>query len=120
MEDIVEALDAVVPHESLYAQTNDDGGYVLDTIADKTSSEDAINDKILVKDMLQSLDKRSRQVIILVTLRKRHSSRLQKNLGFPKFRFPESKKRFYSPCASKSADVHPLPKSKKRVASCLK
>lgn len=81
VEDIVEALDAVVPHESLYAQTNDDGGYVLDTIADKTSSEDAINDKILVKDMLQSLDKRSRQVIILRYFKEETQQQIAKKLG---------------------------------------
>jgi len=67
-EDIVFALDAVRAHVSIDEPIENEKGStrtLLDSVCEKQNESDVVIDTILLKDILQSLDAKERQLIIL-------------------------------------------------------
>jgi len=63
-EEIVNAMEASKPCESFYAEISEDT-YVIDMLAMQDDKETPVDDKIFLKEILDKLDARSRQIIIL-------------------------------------------------------
>ena len=64
IEKIVEALDAMQPYESLYAET-DNNVMLCERIADDNEASVNIEDSIFLKEIIKYLDSRLRQIVIL-------------------------------------------------------
>lgn len=79
-ESLMEAFDANMPVNSINASERD--GKECDTpVADKTFFEEKLLNKILVSEMLDSLDRRERQVIILRYFKEKTQSETAKTIG---------------------------------------
>lgn len=79
-ESLMEAFDANMPVNSINAPERD--GKECDTpVADKTFFEEKLLNKILVSEMLDSLDRRERQVIILRYFKEKTQSETAKTIG---------------------------------------
>ena len=79
-EEIGRALDAVKPCTSVYEQ-NEDGSYVLDKIVTKESEEEKNIERIFLKELLDSLDNRSRKVILLRYFKEETQQQVADRLG---------------------------------------
>ena len=79
-EEIAEALDAVRPVTSIYEQ-NEDDTYVLDKIVTKESEEEKNIERIFLKELLDSLDNRSRKVILLRYFKEETQQQVADRLG---------------------------------------
>ena len=79
-EDVLDALDAQITCDSYYAK-NDDDEYLLDKISAEKYVEEDIDNKILVKDILETLDKRSKQVIILRYFKDKTQQQIANEIG---------------------------------------
>jgi len=64
VEQVVEAIDAMHPCESIYNQ-NENGTFLFETIADTKDVNLTIEDEIFLREIISSLDARLRQVIVL-------------------------------------------------------
>lgn len=83
VEDLLAAFDAVTPPASLYAGTSDADGNET-SLLDKIPSDDRegeVIDKILVEDLLRTLDSRARQIIVLRYFRGKTQSETAKVIG---------------------------------------
>ncbi|MBR3941986.1 MAG: SigB/SigF/SigG family RNA polymerase sigma factor [Clostridia bacterium] len=79
-EEIAEALDAAKPLTSIYEQ-NEDDTYVLDKIVTKESEEEKNIERIFLKELLDSLDNRSRKVILLRYFKEETQQQVADRLG---------------------------------------
>ncbi|MBQ2966779.1 MAG: SigB/SigF/SigG family RNA polymerase sigma factor [Clostridia bacterium] len=79
-EEIAEALDAVKPCTSIYEQY-DDSGFVLDKIIVKENEEEKTVERIFLKELLDSLDKRSQKVILLRYFKEETQQQVANRLG---------------------------------------
>lgn len=79
-ETIVETMEASMPIESIYAQINDDT-YILDTLKADDDLEMSIDDKLFLKEMLEKLDARGRQIILLRFFKEQTQQEIAKMLG---------------------------------------
>ncbi len=79
-EEITRALDAARPCTSIYEQ-NEDDTYVLDKIVTKESEEEKNIERIFLKELLDSLDNRSRKVILLRYFKEETQQQVADRLG---------------------------------------
>lgn len=83
-EDIlVQAFDAVTPPESIYTSVYDDGGKNV-CIADRLvadDTEEAVVDRVLIQNILDSLSARERQIIIFRYFKGKTQSEISKMVG---------------------------------------
>lgn len=80
-EDIVTATEAMQPCESLYAKRDEDDTYVLDKIKDTSCDEEKAIERIFLKELLDSLDNRSRNVILLRYFKEETQQQIANRLG---------------------------------------
>ena len=81
-EEIVLALDAAVPPESLYGGSEEEGGTsAIDRIAQKGGGETEIVDKIALRELIGKLKARERQIIVLRYFQNKTQSEVAKVLG---------------------------------------
>lgn len=81
MNDIVFALDASKMVVSIYAESEESGGALIDRlIVDEHTSDDAL-DKILMKEIINSLPEREKKIIILRYFRDKTQSEVAKEMG---------------------------------------
>lgn len=64
IELIVEALEATLPVNSIYAETQQET-YVFDSIPAEINGNIEVEDKIFLKEVIDRLDSRSKQIIVL-------------------------------------------------------
>ena len=80
-EDIITATEAMQPCESLYAKRDEDDGYVLDKIKDIRQDEEKTVERIFLKELLNSLDNRSKKVILLRYFKEETQQQIAERLG---------------------------------------
>jgi RNA polymerase sporulation-specific sigma factor len=81
-EEVVLALDAAVPPESLYGGGDEDGGVsAIDKIAQKGGGEGELVDKIALREVIGKLKARERQIIIFRYFQNKTQSEVAKILG---------------------------------------
>lgn len=81
-EEVVLALDAAVPPESLYGGGAEDGGVsAIDKIAQKGGGEGELVDKIALREVIGKLKARERQIIIFRYFQNKTQSEVAKILG---------------------------------------
>ena len=79
-EDIVIATDATQAPESIYATINDDS-YLIDYLKTTENEENTTINRIFLKELLDSLDKRSRKVILLRYFKEETQQQIAEKLG---------------------------------------
>lgn len=79
-EDILDALDAKITCDS-YDAKDDNNEYLMDKISAEKNVVEDIDNKILVKDILETLDKRSKQVIILRYFKDKTQQQIANEIG---------------------------------------
>lgn len=83
-EDIAIAMECLKPIESIYADSySDDEGSlsILDKMATKKDEASAIIDKISIKELLEDLNEKEKQVILLRYYKEKTQSQVAKILG---------------------------------------
>lgn len=83
VEDLLAAFDAVAPPASLYAGTSDKDGNetsLLDKVPTRDREGDII-DRIMVEDLLRTLNNRERQILVLRYFRGKTQSETAKVIG---------------------------------------
>ena len=81
-EEVVLALDAAVPPESLYGGSEEDSGVsAIDKIAQKGGGEGELVDKIALREVIGKLKARERQIIIFRYFQNKTQSEVAKILG---------------------------------------
>lgn len=81
MNDIVFALDASKMVVSIYAESEENGGELIDRlITDEHASDEAL-DKILMKEIISTLPEREKKIIILRYFRDKTQSEVAKEMG---------------------------------------
>ena len=80
-EEIVMALDACSPPESLHVTSGDDGRELMDKLEAVGSIEDAVINRVSIAETLNQFKVRERQVIILRYFRHKTQSQVAKMLG---------------------------------------
>lgn len=81
-EEVVLALDAAVPPESLYGGSEEEGGAsAIDRIAQKGGGETEIVDKIALRELIGKLKARERQIILFRYFQNKTQSEVAKILG---------------------------------------
>ena len=92
------AMEAGAQIESLQKMIyqGDGSGIVLeDKIEEPENGQESLLNKMLLEQLLGSLEAKEREIdLSAVFFRKKHRCRLQENLEFRRFRFPEWRKRF--------------------------
>lgn len=78
--DVVFVLDSVRIPVSLYEQYDDDGGYLIDSIKTEDKTEDMI-EKIMLRDIINSLDERDKKIILLRYYRDKTQTEVAEILG---------------------------------------
>ncbi len=82
-EDIAAALESARPHMSLYERVYDDGSEttLLDRMQQQGSEDNAMVDKILLKELLGQLEARERQLIVLRFFQDKTQSEIARLMG---------------------------------------
>ena len=80
-EDIISALDAMQPVSSIYETAPDGENYLLDKLASSEDEEEKTVNKIFLKELLDSLDSRSRKVILLRYFKEETQQKIAEQLG---------------------------------------
>lgn len=81
-ENIVQALEAAMPPESLYATAGEDGANLLiDKMPSKGMGEAEIVDKIALREMIYQLKARERQIIVFRYFKNKTQSEVAQVLG---------------------------------------
>ena len=78
--EVVYTLDSTRMPVSLYEKYDDDSGYLIDNIRTVDKTEDMI-DKIMIEDLIASLDERDKKIILLRYYRDKTQSEVAKLLG---------------------------------------
>lgn len=81
LEELVMALDATVIPESINAKTREDGKDLESILGCDDNMEQAVVNKIAIKDALSSLSARERQIIVLRYFKDRTQSQIAAQLG---------------------------------------
>ncbi len=80
-EEIADAIEAMQPAESLYAKRDDEDNFVIDKIRFNDEEEDKTVDKLLVKELLDTLDSRSKKVMLLRYFKEETQQQIADKLG---------------------------------------
>lgn len=80
-EDILMAIESTNAVETLDGKLDEDGFCLMDKIASKESSEEKVIDNIALKDSLQKLNERDRQIIYLRYFKGQTQSNVAKIIG---------------------------------------
>ena len=80
-DDVVTALEAVQPVGSIYETAPDGENYLLDKLASQTDEEEKTINRIFLKELLDSLDNRSRKVILLRYFKEETQQTIAEKLG---------------------------------------
>ncbi len=83
-EEIASALDAFNPIESIYDKTysdSDEGISLLDKISSNVNEANTIVDKICIKQLIENLDEREKELILLRYYKGQTQSEVAKVLG---------------------------------------
>lgn len=84
-EDVVTAIESLRNVESIYKEvdSSSDGNSVsiVDRLIDKTNHENMILDRLLIKQLLDTLDERERNIIILRYYKNKTQSDIAKEIG---------------------------------------
>lgn len=91
-ERVVDALDAIRPCESIYAE-NDNKTSVYETLVDSKETNAEIEDGIFLKEMLNSLDVRLRQIVLLRFFKDKTQSEVGKILSISQVQVSRLEKR---------------------------
>lgn len=78
--DVVFVLDSIRIPVSLYEQYDDDGGYLIDSIKTEDKTDDMI-EKIMLKEIIASLDERDKKIILLRYYRDKTQTEVAEILG---------------------------------------
>ena len=78
--EVVYTLDSTKMPVSLYEKYDDDGGYLIDNIKTVDRTEDMI-DRIMLQELIESLDERDKKIILLRYYRDKTQSEVAKLLG---------------------------------------
>lgn len=81
VEEIADAMDAVRPTESLHDKHDDDDNYVIDKIKVNEDEEEQTVNRIFVKELLDTLDNRSKKVILLRYFKEETQQQIADKLG---------------------------------------
>lgn len=81
VEEIADAIDATRPTESLYERHDDDDNFVIDKIKANEEEEEQTVNRIFVKELLDTLDNRSKKVILLRYFKEETQQQIADKLG---------------------------------------
>ncbi|MBR4031039.1 MAG: SigB/SigF/SigG family RNA polymerase sigma factor [Clostridia bacterium] len=81
LEDIADAIDATRPAESLYDKHDDDDNFVIDKIKVNEEEEEQTVNRIFIKELLDTLDNRSKKVILLRYFKEETQQQIADKLG---------------------------------------
>ena len=81
MNDIVFALDASKMVVSIYAESEENGGELIDRLVTNEHASDEALDKILMKEIISTLPEREKKIIILRYFRDKTQSEVAKEMG---------------------------------------
>ena len=83
-EDITIALDSLKPTISIYddSYTNEEGGIsLLDTLSQKEDEAEKITNKIIIKELIEKLEKREKEIILLRYYKNKTQTQVAKIVG---------------------------------------
>ena len=80
-EDIVAAIDAMQPVESVYLKYEQDDNYMVDKLKSGRDEEEETVNKIFLKEILDSLDNRSKKVILLRYFKEETQQQVAQRIG---------------------------------------
>ena len=80
-EDIVTATDAMQPVESIYLKYEQDDNYMVDKLKSGRDEEEETVNKIFLKEILDSLDNRSKKVILLRYFKEETQQQVAQRIG---------------------------------------
>lgn len=103
-EEVAFALDSLKPVESIYeedAGNNGDNRMVLDKIVCKNDEETSISNKLAIRQLINDLEKREQEVIILRFYREKTQSQVGKILGISQVQVSRIEKKVLEKMKSK-------------------
>ena len=82
-EEVAVAIDSTRPIESIYQEESneDNGRYLLDKISNSKDEASIINNKITIQEMIEELDKREKEIILLRFYKDKTQAQVGKILG---------------------------------------
>lgn len=84
-EDVVTAIESLRNVESIYKEVDSssdgNGVSILDKLVDKTNNENLVIDRVLIKQLLDTLDENERNIIILRYYKNKAQSDIAKEIG---------------------------------------
>lgn len=80
-DDIVSSLEAVQPVCSIYETSQDGENYLIDKLTSSCDEEEKTINKIFLRELLDSLDNRSRKVILLRYFKEETQQQIAEKLG---------------------------------------
>lgn len=84
-EDVVTAIESLRNVESIYKEVDSssdgNGVSILDKLVDKTNNENLVIDRVLIKQLLDTLDENERNIIILRYYKNKTQSDIAKEIG---------------------------------------
>lgn len=84
-EDVVTAIESLRNVESIYKEVDSssdgNGISILDKLVDKTNNENLVIDRVLIKQLLDTLDENERNIIILRYYKNKTQSDIAKEIG---------------------------------------
>lgn len=84
-EDVVTAIESLRNVESIYKEVDSssdgNGVSILDKLVDKTNNENVVIDRVLIKQLLDTLDENERNIIILRYYKNKTQSDIAKEIG---------------------------------------
>ncbi len=94
-DDVLEAIEDTYSCESLYETVNDDE-FKIDKIKSTGNSFDLLDNKMLIDELLDSLDKRSKQIIILRYFKEETQQKIADRLGISQVQVSRIEKKVLS------------------------
>lgn len=84
-EDVVTAIESLRSVESIYKEVDSssdgNGVSILDKLVDKTNNENLVIDRVLIKQLLDTLEEKERNIIILRYYKNKTQSDIAKEIG---------------------------------------
>ena len=84
-EDVVTAIESLRSVESIYKEVDSssdgNGISILDKLVDKTNNENLVIDRVLIKQLLDTLEENERNIIILRYYKNKTQSDIAKEIG---------------------------------------
>jgi len=96
-EEVAIAMDAITPVQSIYQEeAGTEGRLLIDKISTKKDEETMITNKIAIKQLIQGLEKREQEIILLRFFKDKTQSQVGKILGISQVQVSRIEKRVLS------------------------